>query len=128
MARLPFWKTKKLVELSEREWDRLCDGCALCCLQKERDSKTGKVRYLPIACTLLNLQTCRCKNYKNRHQAVPHCAELTPTSIRYYRRWLPTSCAYRLLSEGKSLPSWHPLITGRKSSTRQAGMSAHHRA
>ena len=128
MARPRFWQTKRLDELTTREWDRLCDGCALCCLQKERDSKTGKVRYLPIACTLLNLKTCRCKNYPNRHQVVPHCAELTPTSIRYYRRWLPSSCAYRLLSEGKSLPPWHPLITGRKSSTRQAGMSAHNRA
>ncbi len=128
MDRPRFWKTKKLAELTARDWERLCDGCALCCLHKERDSKTGRIRYLPLACKLLNVKTCRCTDYANRHAVVPNCANLTPATLRHYRHWLPTSCAYRRLFEGKDLPAWHPLITGRKKSTREAGMTAHHRA
>lgn len=128
MARSRFWENKQLAEFTPREWERLCDGCALCCLHKQRNAKTGQVRYLPRACQLLNLRTCRCTRYADRHRVVPNCAHLTPTTLRYHRGWLPSSCAYRLLAEGKSLPPWHPLVTGRKSSTRAAGMSAHNRA
>ena len=122
----PYWKTKSLKEMTPREWDRLCDGCARCCVLKEQDEKTGRVSYTSIACRCLDLETCRCICYKKRKQLVPECITLSTENMEPFA-WLPATCAYRLLSEGKNLPEWHPLITGDSNSTRDSGMSIRNR-
>lgn len=107
----PFWKLKKLAQLDRAEWESLCDGCGLCCLQKLEDEEDGAVYYTRIACKLLDLQTCRCSDYPNRIQHVPDCIQLTPAQADQFQ-WLPPTCGYRLVSEGKDLPAWHHLVSG----------------
>src|SRR5690606_31601142 len=99
-----------------------CDGCAKCCLVKLEDEDTGKLFYTDAACRLLDSQTCRCTDYRNRSRLVPDCVTLTPARLRKID-WLPPSCAYRLLSEGKDLPSWHPLVSGDPETVHRAKMS-----
>lgn len=107
----PFWKRKTLDQLDAAEWESLCDGCGLCCLQKLEDEDDGSVYYTSIACRLLDLQSCRCSDYPNRTRHVPDCIQLTPDQAGQFH-WLPPTCAYRLVSEGKDLPLWHHLISG----------------
>ena len=107
----PFWKRKTLAQLDQDEWESLCDGCGLCCLQKLEDEDDGSVYYTRIACKLLDLKTCRCSDYANRRQQVPDCVQLTPAQADEFK-WLPPTCAYRLVSEGKDLPLWHHLVCG----------------
>lgn len=121
-ASLPFWKSKTLSEMTKREWESLCDGCAKCCLYKLEDEDTGKVFYTSVTCKLLDLETCRCTRYSNRFNLVPDCISITPESLAQLP-WLPSTCAYRLVSEGKDLPSWHPLVSGFSLSVREAGVS-----
>ena len=113
--RLQFWKKYPLAELNRAEWEALCDGCGLCCLIKLEDEEDSTVYYTDIACDLLDGQTCQCKDYANRTTLVPECLQLTPDNLENLY-WMPPSCAYRLLYEGKPLPSWHHLISGDKQS------------
>lgn len=117
-----FWKRKSLSDMSQDEWESLCDGCALCCLQKLQDEETGDVYYTDIACKLLDVDTCRCTNYAARARLVTSCLVLTTDDPETFE-WLPGSCAYRRLSEGKDLPEWHPLLTGDPESVHDAGVS-----
>lgn len=117
----PFWRRKRLAEMTVVEWESLCDGCAKCCLQKLGDEE-GNVYYTELSCNLLDGQTCRCTNYQNRHELVPECVWLTPEDLDEFD-WLPPTCAYRRLAEGRDLPDWHPLKTGRSDSAIQAGYS-----
>ena len=107
----PFWKRKTLAELDTQEWESLCDGCGLCCLQKLEDEEDGGVYYTRIACKLLDLHSCRCKDYPNRRASVPDCIQLTAADAAQFT-WLPPTCGYRLVAEGKELPLWHPLVCG----------------
>ena len=118
----PFWKTKSLAEMSRAEWESLCDGCGRCCLNKLEDEDTGQYLYTRAACKLLDLDTCRCTDYANRHARVPDCVALTPENVGGLG-WLPATCAYRLLEEGKPLPWWHPLVSGRPDTVAEAGIT-----
>jgi uncharacterized protein len=115
-----FWKQKKLQEMSEQEWEQLCDGCARCCLLKLEDADTGELYFTNVSCHLLNINKCSCNNYQNRKFLVPECLLVRNMALSEYQ-WLPETCAYRLLSEGRALPHWHPLLSGNKKSVRQAG-------
>ena len=118
-----FWKRKSLEEMSRSEWESLCDNCALCCLRKVTDETSGEVYFTDVACRLLDLDTCRCTDYTTRVKRVVDCLVLSVGEPETFR-WLPGSCAYRLLAEGKDLPDWHPLITGTPDSVHEAGISA----
>jgi len=120
--KLDFWQTKTLPQMSQDEWESLCDGCGRCCLVKLEDEETGDIALTDIACRLLDNQRCKCKKYDTRHEIVPDCVRLTPKNISQLK-WMPKSCAYRLLAEGKDLAWWHPLISGNKETVHQAGIS-----
>lgn len=119
---LPFWKTKSLEEMSPDEWESLCDGCGKCCLVKLEDFDTGALAYTRIHCKLLDGTTCQCSDYLNRRDYVPDCVKLTPLIVREVN-WLPMSCAYRLLNEGKDLPDWHHLVCGDRNRIHEEGFS-----
>ncbi len=123
----PFWRTKTLDAMSRAEWESLCDGCGRCCLHKLRDADTDRLAYTEVACRLLDLATCRCKDYANRQRRVPDCVRLTPKRLSKID-WLPPTCAYRLVAEGRDLPWWHPLVSGDPATVRQAGISVAGRA
>ncbi|HMM15383.1 MAG: YcgN family cysteine cluster protein [Parvibaculum sp.] len=118
----PFWKRKTLEEMTRAEWESLCDGCAKCCLVKLEDEDTLEILFTDAVCKLLDGNSCRCTDYANRSKLVPDCVHLTPKIIREVN-WMPPSCAYRLIAEGKDLPSWHPLVSGETESVHRAGMS-----
>jgi uncharacterized cysteine cluster protein YcgN (CxxCxxCC family) len=122
----PFWRLKPLEGMSSEEWESLCDGCGRCCLVKLQDEDTDEVLYTDVGCTLLNDQTCRCRDYANRQAKVADCVRLTPEAVRTLS-WLPQTCAYRLLAEGKDLYWWHPLVSGDPGSIHAAGISVRDR-
>jgi uncharacterized cysteine cluster protein YcgN (CxxCxxCC family) len=119
----PFWQTKTLAEMTRAEWESLCDGCGLCCLRKLEDSDTGEIVYTNVACRLLDCDTCRCTRYERRLELVDDCIGLTPERLDELR-WMPSTCAYRLVDAGRPLPDWHPLISGKTASVHEAGISA----
>ncbi|MBV5310538.1 YcgN family cysteine cluster protein, partial [Chromatium okenii] len=117
-----FWETTPLTALTPAQWEALCDGCGKCCLEKFENEDTGQIIYSRIACALLDLNTCRCADYAGRAQQMPDCITLTPEVLQQ-PTWLPETCAYRRLAEGKPLPRWHPLFTGDAQSVIDAGQS-----
>ena len=117
-----FWRRKTLAEMTLDEWESLCDGCAKCCLHKLEDGATGEISYTDIACRLLDLGTCRCTNYANRRRYVHDCISLDAEIVPRLG-WLPSSCAYRLVAEGKDLAWWHPLVSGDPEIVHRAGVS-----
>ena len=122
MTDLPFWRRKSLAEMSDSEWESLCDGCGLCCLVRFEDEDTGQITPTRAACRLFDDAACRCTRYATRRKSVPECIKLTPGNVGRLS-WMPQSCAYRRLHEGKALPAWHPLISGRAESVHEAGAS-----
>jgi len=124
---MPFWTEKALADMTPEEWESLCDGCARCCLEKLQDTETDEISYTEVACAMLNLETCRCANYAERQRYMPDCVALTQHNVAELK-WMPSTCAYRLLAEGKPLPAWHPLITGDPLSAMKAGISVKGRA
>jgi len=126
MAGSKYWLEKSLDDMSRPEWEGLCDGCARCCLVKLEDEDTGEIHYTDVGCTLLDGATCQCRDYRNRQKKVADCVRLTPETVRELN-WLPPTCAYRLLAEGKDLPEWHPLVSGDPESVHRAGISVRKR-
>lgn len=118
----PFWESKALSDMMEEEWESLCDGCGRCCLFKFQDEDSDEMLFTNVACALFDAATCRCSSYPKRFESVPECADIRKFTEREYQ-WLPESCAYRLLFEGKPLESWHPLISGDPESVHEAGIS-----
>ena len=117
-----FWKKKSLEQLTSSEWESLCDGCGKCCLNKLEDEETDELVFTNVACTLFDQKNCSCKNYKKRSRFVPDCQILTPKKVRRFA-WLPSTCAYRLVDEGKDLPQWHHLVCGNRYSIHKVGAS-----
>ena len=123
-AAQPFWKTKRLDQMSEAEWESLCDGCGRCCLNKLEDEETGEIFWTDVACRLLDGHTCQCKDYEHRWDYVPDCVKLDPREvIEQNYTWLPPTCGYRLIAEGADLYWWHPLISGDPTTVHAAGIS-----
>jgi uncharacterized cysteine cluster protein YcgN (CxxCxxCC family) len=122
-AEAPFWKRKGLTGLTDGEWESLCDGCGRCCLNKLEDWDTGEIAWTSLACTLFDAGTCRCGDYENRLEKVPDCLPLTPETVPDLT-WLPPTCGYRLVGEGRDLYWWHPLVSGDPGTVHAAGISA----
>lgn len=121
-----FWEYKTLQQMNSQEWESLCDGCAKCCLHKLEDEDSGEVFYTKVVCRYMDGQ-CRCTEYKRRNELVPNCVWLRPEDVAEFH-WLPSTCAYRLVAEGKPLQEWHPLISGDPNSVHEAGVSIRGRA
>jgi uncharacterized cysteine cluster protein YcgN (CxxCxxCC family) len=122
-----FWRTKSLAELTREQWEALCDGCAQCCLLKLEDEDDGRVAYTRVTCRLLDLDSCRCTHYDERHVRVPDCIEFDAAAVANLH-WLPETCAYRLRSEGRELPAWHYLVSGDRNTVHAAGISVRGKA
>lgn len=118
-----FWERFAPAEMTAAEWEALCDGCGKCCLNKLEDADTGEVWLTRVACRLLDDQSCRCGQYAVRKSIVPECIVLTPGTLGDHMHWLPATCAYRKVHEGRPLPGWHPLRSGDPESVHDAGVS-----
>lgn len=116
-----FWELP-IESLDREEWEALCDGCGKCCLHKLEDEETGEIHATNVACKLLDAHSARCTHYRGRRAFVPDCVRLTSSSVAALA-WLPSTCAYRLRSEGKPLPDWHYLVCGDREAVHRAGMS-----
>lgn len=122
-----FWRVIPLAEMTGEQWESLCDGCARCCLNKFQYEDTGEIEWTDVACKLLDAKKCRCTDYGNRHVRVPDCQALTAKNV-FELTWLPPTCAYRLLAEGRDLYWWHPLVSGDPETVHAARISVRGRA
>lgn len=122
MDDIPFWRRKTLTQMTQQEWESLCDGCGRCCLNKLEDEETGRIYFTDVGCRLLDAETCRCVDYEHRLKKVPDCLQLTPDNVGELN-WLPPTCGYRLVAQGKDLYWWHPLVSGDPETVHIAGVS-----
>ena len=121
-----FWETKNLIDMNENEWESLCDKCGKCCVIKLEDFDTQQVHYTNVSCKLLCEKSASCKDYENRKSIVPDCIILSPDNLKDLK-WMPETCAYKLLNEGKNLPYWHPLLSGNDKDIVNSGNSVKNR-
>jgi len=119
---VPFWRRKSLEDMTDSEWESLCDGCGRCCLNKLEEEETDRTYYTDVGCRLLDGKSCRCRDYAHRLEKVEDCVQLTPKNLKTIT-WLPPSCAYVLLARGKDLYWWHPLVSGDPDTVHAAGVS-----
>lgn len=122
----PFWKTKTLAQMNEAEWESLCDRCGKCCVISLEDADTGQLYLTDVSCKLFDTAACGCADYANRKKKVPDCVKLTPKNVPKLD-WLPRTCAYRLVAEGRDLLWWHPLVSGDPETVHVAQASARNR-
>jgi len=122
---MPFWETKTLEEMTPEEWEALCDSCGRCCLFKLEDEDTHEIFYTRVICRYFNIEEGSCRVYSERTQLVPTCLELDPQRGRELG-WIPHSCAYRRLAEGRRLAAWHPLIAGSRKRMQKSGAAVNH--
>lgn len=125
MSDKPFWQTKTLAEMSDQEWESLCDGCGQCCLNKLQDADTDEIYFTNVACNQLNIRTCQCRHYEQRFAYEPDCIKLTRENLDQFA-WLPKTCAYRRIAEGKGLALWHPLRAGNARLMHEKRISVRH--
>jgi uncharacterized cysteine cluster protein YcgN (CxxCxxCC family) len=118
-----FWEDVPLDKLDRAQWEALCDGCGKCCLHKLEDEDTGELAATNVSCRLLDRETARCSDYRNRRAYVPDCVRLTARAVQRGIAWLPSTCAYRLRGEGLPLPDWHYLVCGDAEAVHRAGES-----
>jgi uncharacterized cysteine cluster protein YcgN (CxxCxxCC family) len=118
----PFWKTKALEEMTEEEWESLCCGCGICCLHRIRNRLSGKPRFTSVACRHLDPKTCRCRVYEDRFEICADCEKITPENVRRLK-WLPRTCGYRTVAEGRDIDEWHPLVSKDPDTVHLAGVS-----
>ena len=121
-----FWETKNLIDMNKNEWESLCDKCGKCCVIKLEDFDTKEVHYTNVSCKLLCEKSASCKDYKNRKSIVSDCIILSPDNLKDLK-WMPETCAYKLLNEGKKLPYWHPLLSGNNKEIVNSGNSVKNR-
>ena len=121
----PFWETRKLNEMTEEQWESICDRCGKCCLVK---IGTFRIKFTKIACPLLDICTGHCKDYEHRWDYVPGCIKLTPENLKKCKKLLPKTCAYLWVLKKHTLPPWHPLVSKKKNSVQTAGLSVKNRA
>lgn len=126
MKKNKFWENKKLHEMNSSEWETLCDKCGKCCVIKLEDYDTKEIHYTNVSCKLLCEKTALCKDYDNRKAMVPDCKILTPNNLKNLR-WMPNTCAYKLLNDGYPLPFWHPLVSGNNEEIVKSGNSVQNR-
>lgn len=119
---MAFWEEKSLEEMNKQEWESLCDGCGKCCLHKLEDDETGDIHYTDVACRFLDPETIQCGKYLTRQRYVGNCVVMS-VELLDKLPWMPSTCAYRLLYEGKPLFDWHPLVSGDQDSVHKAGHS-----
>ncbi len=122
-VRPQYWEHVPLDDMTPHEWEALCDGCGKCCLRKLEYEDTGEVEYTNVVCRLLDIDTCRCRDYPNRKRIVSDCIAISPRTLPDHLYWLPSTCAYKLVYHGQPLADWHPLISGRADTVHQAGIS-----
>ena len=122
MPAQPYWKTKNMAEMSRKEWESLCDGCGKCCCIRLEDEDTADIYITDVVCKLFDSNTCQCTDYPNRSKKVPDCVTLTPDNVDKLH-WMPQTCAYRLIAEGKDLPDYHHLVSGSRDTIHAVGMS-----
>lgn len=120
--KIPFWEAKTLEEMSRDEWESLCDSCGRCCLLKIEDWDTSEIYLTRLSCRMLDRESCRCRDYENRHDVVDDCVTIDADKARSLS-WLPNSCAYRRVADGHGLAWWHPLVSGSADTVHQAGIS-----
>lgn len=119
---MAFWEEKPLAKMNQQEWESLCDGCGKCCLHKLEDEDTGEIHHTDVACRFLDPETIQCGKYLTRQRYVGNCVVMS-ADLLHKLPWMPSTCAYRLLYEGKPLADWHPLISGDPKSVVAAGQS-----
>lgn len=117
----PFWETRSLDVMTDAQWESLCDGCGKCCLHRLQGDDGGLIE-TRVACKLLDTETCRCSNYPRRFELVKDCVSLRLQRIESMW-WLPESCAYRRVGEGRALAWWHPLVSGDPETVHTSGAS-----
>lgn len=127
MIRQPFWKRKSLSAMTKKEWEALCDRCGLCCLNRFKDRRTGRIVTTSVSCEYLDLATCQCTIYEMRLEVNPDCLKLRAKNIKNFS-WLPLTCAYKILAEGRELEWWHPLVSGDPDTVHTSGISVRHKA